>query len=308
MRHNSDSCAALELKHDLESKSQAELPTEQMENEDERFSEEEAAAIAEENRRTDLHHRQMEWIRGLRFILRPASRSHRRMKTRHRDGYFKQDEVESVIESLEQLCGKLSQVKHEMTRAVKRYRVLQVSEVDPYVKRLRVKILDLEEEMNELRSIEAQQRDVFDTLSHRSMKAKKTIKTARSLFVGNKQQLNSSLKQIRVERDEAVRELEAIISRRNHVQSQVNNLIGVIENLCAPIEVRNYTNIFERMQSKLFPAAVGETLTQRGIEVASMARMHREAQRRGEEKLVEVEEASRGLQSQIISLVSLYWK
>lgn len=221
---------------------------------------------------------------------------------------FAQTDVEDVVDALESLGGRMGEVHREVQRAVRRYRGLQVSESLPLRQQLQAKLRECEELIARLRDVELHKRDDFDALAHRAAKAKRTVATAKDLGVASAHDLSSSLKEAREQRAAAQRELDSVISERNRVQLQIQNLSALLGQLRLPTDDRDYNVLLQEASAPAFFHSFGGDRQREALAQLQQLAEYRISQRRGELKLAEIEACIVGVRSRIAEIVAACWR
>jgi len=216
-------------------------------------------------------------------------------------------DIEHVIDSLEQVWGKLGELQEHILAATERYTLRQVTDLRPVQMVLARRKLDLEIELDSTKDTEASLRESVDTLSHKANTVKLTVKTAKELYIGKSQQLRTNYTEVKQKRDEAVRMLERVVTKRNRLQVQLAALLSVLSQMEVAVDERDYNRLLVEVNSGTCLSAFepeAQDVIVRGVKLVAS---HRVCQRRGELRYRDVEAARKAIRSRIAHLVSAFW-
>jgi hypothetical protein len=159
------------------------------------------------------------------------------------------------------VCSKLQYSDDVIAGQIRDFRARQIREADPFVALFEQKNAALIEELKATKLRESEVRLKVDSLSHKTQKAKNSVKTAAHLWMSDwqKRKQKNALGVAREERAEALKELERLVTCRTVAQNEILNVSSILAELKADCDKRNYFALIKAVASKFFLKTFGRS-------------------------------------------------
>jgi len=217
---------------------------------------------------------------------------------------------EELAGLLEALCQSIRAQEQEHQNQIDTLRQRQVEETKPILDHFEEKNVQLIDKLVQTREEERQLRAQFDSLSHKTQQAKKTVAVTQnlSLAISRVTEEKDNLEQLRERRSTTWKNLESIIALSTAAQKQMMTIGTISAELRRSVEHRDYQTILELVGSEVFSFSFGTPYQEQLLNTVNGFRSSRRLMRLRRDKMSQLASVRDEIRLRIARLISLNWK